>query len=492
MNTTVNAFTLVKRMSSHGVVTEIKNFTHFVFKYFYQNYQHHHNPFNKQYIFNTMGHQQSLDADTSTDDLPRMKSVTSTKSEITISSPKRMNSLRFESPRDSIRSSRVLCSPIDIKTMSSLSLHSEPPSKMSALTPSDGVTLPRSTSLPGHHRRKSSLLNVYNGITGKYISSRICKIAARFWKNNIDNMSVPEQLEIGCSIFFGMMSTNTQMKNVMQKNFKANKNIESTSLKYLDMMGWLMRHLATNSIDLHALLTKLGLIHLRMGITIVHYSPMLRAMHETFTYYFPQKYSIDVKYAMDEIFSLAAQLMTGAELKCNQHFHDIADQFQANDIPFLKNLDHCLKSQIGQDYLYRYLSQTWCDEMIIFLKALHRFKTLMTDKERFFVAREINKISIDPHATFALNLSYETRTKAMAQMVEMEDRFAAQQPLEICANGFYEQVCIRCVYPFEPQWHVAYTCDKVELEVYKLIMDNHWVKFVKGIKELQSKSFYLE
>eukprot|EP01084_Bolivina_argentea_P216138 367209_1 len=182
---------------------------------------------------------------------------------------------------------------------------SSPPLKLSLQTKScNSVTSPSST----HKRKRSSLITVHNGITGEYISSRICKIAAIFWKQHIDTLSVTEQLEIGCSIFFSMMASNSKMKKIMKTN---NNNIEKTSLKYLDMMGWLIRHLITDDIDLYALLIKLGLMHQQIGINITHFNPMLQSVHETFSYYFENEYNIEIKYAMDEIFSLAAQVMTG-------------------------------------------------------------------------------------------------------------------------------------------------------------------------------------
>eukprot|EP01083_Nonionella_stella_P244038 849840_1 len=59
-------------------------------------------------------------------------------------------------------------------------------SAISELSPSKSGLSPSKPGLPPskskHHYKKSSLLNVYNGITGEYISSRICKIAANFWR----------------------------------------------------------------------------------------------------------------------------------------------------------------------------------------------------------------------------------------------------------------------------------------------------------------------
>ena len=78
--------------------------------------------------------------------------------------------------------------------------------------------------------------------------------------------------------------------NLMQNH----KTLESKSLKFLDMMGWLIRHLITDNIDLYSILTRLGIFHQRMGIKLHHFAPILKSMHETFSYYFPTKYNIEV------------------------------------------------------------------------------------------------------------------------------------------------------------------------------------------------------
>ena len=112
---------------------------------------------------------------------------------------------------------------------------------------------------------------------------------------------------------------------------------------------------------------------------------------------------------MDEIFTLAAQIMTGQDIKYSSHLNDIVSSLGAENIIFIQNLDNCLKSNIGREYLYRYLSQTWCEELGMFLQCLFRFKNQTCPKARFMIARNIVKTSIQPHATFSVNISYETR-----------------------------------------------------------------------------------
>eukprot|EP01083_Nonionella_stella_P100777 284699_1 len=339
----------------------------------------------------------------------------------------------------------------------------EPPAPLQLALPLNISSIPESGS-PTLHSTHSQP----NAISkGKYISSRICKIVAKFWHEHIDTLSTSQQLEISCSIFFGMLSTNNDMKKVMKDSNCKQESIENISLKYLNMMGWLARYLVTNNVDLYALLSKLGGIHRSMGIDIHHFTPMLAAIHDTFGYYFDAKYNIEIKYAMDEIFSLAAQLMTGQSLKRSAHLLEVTQQFKGETIPFLKNLDVCLHSNIGKEYLYRYFAQTWCDEISIFLKSIHRFKLGVSDKERFMIARDIIKVSVEPDATFALNISYDLRNNTLYRMSKLELMFHAKKVFTIATEFFAE----------------------LEKEIEKLIFDNHWQKFVDGIESLHSKSF---
>lgn len=386
------------------------------------------------------------------------------------------NSSLLLSPQSTIRGSRLCLQniPPTLEEKNENETENENESELSAtprLSIIDRDLTRQSTGRSRHKRRKSSIMLVQNGVTGQFISSRICKIAAKFWHANIENLSVDQQLEIGCSIFFSMLSSNNEMKKIMKStSLKENKKIEQTSQKYLDMMGWLIRYLITDNIDLYALLNKLGGIHQSLGIRIQHFTPMLQAMHETFSYYFEDKYTIEVKYAFDEIFALAAQIMTGQELNASSHLLSLSEQFQGDEIPFLKNLDTCLQCTVGKEYLYRFLRQTWCDEMVIFDKTLSRFKTASGDKARFMIAREIVKTCIEPSAAFAINISYECRSNMLKSMRSLEEKFASKEELIVPITLFVN----------------------VETETRKLILRNHWSQFVESIQILQDKSFDAE
>ena len=91
-----------------------------------------------------------------------------------------------------------------------------------------------------------------------------------------------------------MLASNKQIKKIMQNNLSTDIKLETTSLKYLDMIGWLMRSLVRDNIDLYSLLTKLGYLHDKMGIKANHFEIMTVSLHETMAYYFPKQYKLDV------------------------------------------------------------------------------------------------------------------------------------------------------------------------------------------------------
>eukprot|EP00485_Elphidium_margaritaceum_P014990 CAMPEP_0202727548 /NCGR_PEP_ID=MMETSP1385-20130828/185178_1 /ASSEMBLY_ACC=CAM_ASM_000861 /TAXON_ID=933848 /ORGANISM="Elphidium margaritaceum" /LENGTH=482 /DNA_ID=CAMNT_0049393791 /DNA_START=44 /DNA_END=1493 /DNA_ORIENTATION=+ len=356
---------------------------------------------------------------------------------------------------------------------------------------------------------------ISNGITGTHINARVVKIAAQFWTQYIDNKTMQEKLELSCSIFFEMMAHNAEMKNILKQSMISQQSIETSSLKFLDMMGWLLRSLIRSDVDVATSLAQLGAMHRKMGITIDHFDPMLKSMHSTFSYYFPFKYSIQIKYAIDQIFTLAARIMSGQNLNealNGRHLSELNDEM--NDGAFLTSLSVCLESNIGREYLYRYLQQTFCDEIAIFLQSMRKFHQQTSDKERFMVARDVVKSCVENEArisvplsaanfcdeiaiflqsmrkfhqqtsdkerfmvardvvkscveneaTFTVNISYELRQQTLGKMKQLERMFFEKDELTVPKDLFVG----------------------VEAEMYKLISENHWRKFSNTFKHMDN------
>ena len=115
---------------------------------------------------------------------------------------------------------------------------------------------------------------------------------------------------------------------------------------------------------------------------------------------------IQVQFAIDEIFTFSTQLMTGKDLKT----------MNPTQTPnFLKSLRVCLKDKSGKEYLYRHLAQRFCDEIVVFLQLIEKYKAATDHHKRLLIARDILKICIHNDGVFAINVSYECRKQVMFQ-----------------------------------------------------------------------------
>eukprot|EP01084_Bolivina_argentea_P180678 312146_1 len=147
---------------------------------------------------------------------------------------------------------------------------------------------------------------INNGITGKYISEKIANCASLFWINNIDTLQRSQQLEIGCVQYFYLLEQYPDLSTFFPKD-----KIESTALRFFDMFGWLCRSLCKNGVNLWKVFAKIGEQHTRMGIKVKYYGQLLDAFHYAMSQHFTQRYTIQVKFSIDQIYTIATCIMTG-------------------------------------------------------------------------------------------------------------------------------------------------------------------------------------
>ena len=113
--------------------------------------------------------------------------------------------------------------------------------------------------------------------------------------------------------------------------------------------------------------------------------------------------NIQIEFCVEEIFIFAAQSMTGKDLKLSSAL---------NDTSFLRSLRCCLVDKIGSKYLYRFLHQRYCDEMVMFLHLLSLYKnTSQNPSLRHIIAKDICSNCIDAEGPFSINLSYDLRER---------------------------------------------------------------------------------
>jgi len=314
----------------------------------------------------------------------------------------------------------------------------------------------RQSSCPSHltlQLPRSSF--TLNNNKSRYASDKIIQIAADFWNTKISALSLEEQTEIGVTMYLDMLVKDKSMKAIFQQNFNESLKIRSLALKFLNMMGWLIRTLSCKDEHMEETLKKLGVIHQMMGVKNEHFTVMVESLHDTFAHYFPHDYRIKEHYAVDYIFMLASKLMMGESMSS----HCIQSDY-------LETLGQCLKSDAGRKYLFKFLQQTLCDELVIYLESIHKFEQQTCNKGRFMIARNIVDASINAHSALAINISYEARMSVTFLMHEYEQQFRAKQDLKISASMF----------------------DDVNKEVYRLIYQNHWRTFKDRMKKMNQST----
>ena len=183
--------------------------------------------------------------------------------------------------------------------------------------------------------------------------------------------------------------------------------MEMAALRTLDTIGFIIRGLdapyTTNS-SFSALLHKLGVIHNNMGVKVGDYRIMLEQMDETLKCFFPQTYSLQVQFALSEIIIFTAHSMSGKDPKIPH---------PPNDVSFLYSLRACIKHNIGREYLFRYLHQAYCDEMVVFLHFLCLYKAAINTQTRYKIAQIIATLCLDIESPFGINICFEHRQKVI-------------------------------------------------------------------------------
>eukprot|EP01083_Nonionella_stella_P099711 280354_1 len=158
--------------------------------------------------------------------------------------------------------------------------------------------------------RTSSLLH------SVVVPSDIIKTAADFWRINVNALPRDEKLEMGVAIYLTMLSTDRVVQRMFKRTIKhRQEQIELLSLKFLDMICWLIQSLwSRHNNDLNSTLQQLGTLHKKLAIRIEQFNVMLPALHEALSFYFPVRYRLQEHYAIEYIFAYSAEIMMGKTL----------------------------------------------------------------------------------------------------------------------------------------------------------------------------------
>ena len=144
----------------------------------------------------------------------------------------------------------------------------------------------------------------------------------------------------------------------------------------MDMIGWLLRIIIKQEVNAYATLMEVGKIHANLyDLSVSSYYAMLNALHKTFCELFPRKYDLKMRYIFDNVLLSSIMVMNMANNNQNKSGYMIKDKHQVlTTLYFLSDLDTCLYDDIGCEYMYHYLNQSYCNELPKFLILYNQFK----------------------------------------------------------------------------------------------------------------------
>jgi len=289
-----------------------------------------------------------------------------------------------------------------------------------------------------------SLDDIQTNLEG-YVSNKIAIKAYKFYLQHLSVMDTQTKIEIGCAILFEVYAKN---KNII-KLFK-DKSIEKSGLMFYDMFCWILKSVYNMKIDWKETLKFIGKTHTNMGITIKDYESLLQAFNVTMLYYFKKTYNVETKYAIEQVYLSCVMIITkhnnkSALLRSNE----------IHDLSFLINLDSCLHNRFGREYLFRYLAQNFCDEMVVFLNLLNKYNICDNDKGKYIILKEIYNKCIQSDSEFEVNISHETRYNLLIVMKKL-DKMDPSNDIKLDED-------------------ILNSCKK---EIFSLINKQYWFSFV--------------
>eukprot|EP01084_Bolivina_argentea_P088851 160415_1 len=130
-------------------------------------------------------------------------------------------------------------------------------------------------------------------------------ISYNFWKDNVDMLERSKQQQLGVLLFAKLFK-----KQPLCRKLFADSDISKQSLRLLDMFGWLLRSLVKekNQMRRHTL-KSLGDRHIKYGIKIEFFRPMLDALSDSLQDWFGTNYNTATRVALTTLFQSACNEM---------------------------------------------------------------------------------------------------------------------------------------------------------------------------------------
>eukprot|EP01083_Nonionella_stella_P089681 250301_1 len=218
-----------------------------------------------------------------------------------------------------------------------------------------------------------------------------------FWKDNVDILPRNKQKELALLLYCHMFQKIPAARRLFIRG-----EIDEQALKFLDMFGYLIRQLKDyeSVTTLIKTLQSLGKRHKDWGVRFEYFEPMMSSLHAALSDHFKHTYTVRVKFCMEQIFTSAANIMTGQNVGAM-----FGNRYAGmGQLTFLQSLEACLADPTGKEYLERFLIQSFCAELVEFESYYKQYKGALSDTERYILAATIVKLFLTPNAKNELNI----------------------------------------------------------------------------------------
>ena len=272
----------------------------------------------------------------------------------------------------------------------------------------------RDISTNNAHKR-IEVNNGINGITGKYISLSMVQIVYEFWMNHIEMTDIMKKNEIAIAIYFELMQIDETFYKILYKHFKKSKNMKivDIAIKIVNILGVIFKCLLRADINMFKVIRKYDPENLKHLLQFKHVNMIIKAINTTFSHYFDRQYVVEVRYSIEYILHVIGYIgLYDGDCDNNLGFEyhikqKLLDTYNKRD--YLLSTRKCLDSSFGRKYLFHYIHQTSCDELVLFLKEYFKYKTKTSPKEQLMIIQQIIKKFINPNSVHCLNISYDCR-----------------------------------------------------------------------------------
>eukprot|EP00483_Globobulimina_turgida_P009835 UN09854 len=222
-----------------------------------------------------------------------------------------------------------------------------------------------------------------------------------------------KQQQLGVLLFANLFKKQPKCRNLF-----ADSDISKQSLRLLDMFGWLLRSLVREKNQMRKrTLKSLGDRHVKYGIQIDFFMPMLDALSEALQDWFGTTYNTQTRVALTTLFQSACnEMMKQAGKRAPFVRADIQQSSGAKSgkiesnvyggtksYRWLRSLDHCLADPVGLNCLEQFLAKCYSSQLTEFHKAYRIYRCCLTPKVRKIIAQEICKLFLTQNSQYELS-----------------------------------------------------------------------------------------